>query len=158
MWKRKISFGFLLLLFSLRWLSAQPLRLQELDTSALLKEAASKIQELMILNEDLKEEAKQSLELSKNLEIQLEILNSERETLLKDIESLKAQLESLEIRWAESERIQKELTDALRISEASWKSYKDEVEARIVKEKIKGMIIGLGAGMMIGVIVGIRIR
>ena len=112
----------------------------------------------MILNEDLKEEAKQSLELSKNLEIQLEILNSERETLLKDIESLKAQLESLEIRWAESERIQKELTDALRISEASWKSYKDEVEARIVKEKIKGMIIGLGAGMMIGVIVGIRIR
>ena len=158
MWKRKIGFGFLLLLFSLRWLSAQPLRLQELDTPTLLKEAASKIQELMILNEDLKEEAKQSLELSKNLEIQLEILNSERETLLKDIESLKAQLESLEIRWAESERIQKELTDALRISEASWKSYKDEVEARIVKEKIKGMIIGLGAGMMIGVIVGIRIR
>ena len=158
MWKRKIGFGFLLLLFSLRWLSAQPLRLQELDTPTLLKEAASKIQELMILNEDLKEEAKESLELSKNLEIQLEILNSERETLLKDIESLKAQLESLEIRWAESERIRTELTDALRISEASWKSYREEVEARIRKEKIKGIIIGLEAGMMIGMVVRIAIK
>ena len=158
MWKRKIGFGFLLLLLSLRWLSAQPLRLQELDTPTLLKEAASKIQELMILNEDLKEEAKESLELSKNLEIQLEILNSERETLLKDIENLKARLESLEIRWAESERLRTELTDALRISEASWKSYRDEVEVRIRKEKIKGIIIGLGAGMMIGMVVGIAIK
>lgn len=158
MWKRKIGFGFLLLLLSLRWLSAQPLRLQELDTPTLLKEAASKIQELMILNEDLKEKAKESLELSKNLEIQLEILNSERETLLKDIEKLKERLESLEIRWAESERLQIELTDALRISEASWKSYKDEVEARIRKEKIKGIIIGLEAGMMIGMVVRIAIK
>jgi flagellar motility protein MotE (MotC chaperone) len=112
----------------------------------------------MILNEDLKEEAKESLELSKNLEIQLEILNSERETLLKDIENLKARLESLEIRWAESERLRKELTDALRISEASWKSYREEVEARIRKEKIKGIIIGLEAGMMIGMVVGIARR
>ena len=158
MWKRKIGFGFLLLLLSLRWLSAQPLRLQELDTPTLLKEAASKIQELMILNEDLKEEAKESLELSKNLEIQLEILNSERETLLKDIENLKARLESLEIRWAESERLRTELTDALRISEASWKSYRDEVEVRIRKEKIKGIIIGLEAGMMIGMVVRIAIK
>ena len=158
MWKRRIAFGYLLLLLSLRWLSAQPLQFQDLDSPTLLKEAASKIQELMILNEDLKEEAKESLELSKNLEIQLEILNSERETLLKDIENLKARLESLEIRWAESERLRKELTDALRISEASWKSYREEVEARIRKEKIKGIIIGLEAGMMIGMVVRIAIK
>ena len=158
MWKRRIAFGYLLLLLSLRWLSAQPLQFQDLDSPTLLKEAASKIQELMILSEKLKEETKQSVEVSKNLETQLEILNSERETLLKDIESLKARLESLEIKWEESERLRIELSDALRISEASWKSCREELEARIIKEKIKGIIIGLGAGMMIGVVVGIARR
>ncbi len=81
MWKRRIAFGYLLLLLSLRWLSAQPLQFQDLDSPTLLKEAASKIQELMILNEKLKEETKQSVEVSKNLETQLEILNSERDSI-----------------------------------------------------------------------------
>ena len=77
---------------------------------------------------------------------------------MKDIESLKSRLENLGIKWEESERLRIELSDALRISEASWKSCREELEARIIKEKIKGIIIGLGAGMMIGVVVGIARR
>jgi len=158
MWKRRLGFGFLLLFFSWQQPMAQSSPWEVMDSPTLLGEAASKIKELINLSEELKKEVKKSKEDSKALRMELESLQRERENILRNAEDLQSELENLKTKSAESERLRIELVDALRISGKSWKSYREEVEARIRKERIKGMMLGVGMGIVVGIVVGIGVR
>lgn len=151
MWKRRLSYTLLLLLFFLRALGAQSSgsRWQDLDDQTLLREAASMIETLKSLNEALKKEASEALRESMELSERLEALRNEKEALLKDMETLRAALETLKAESTESEKMRQELVTALRISEASWRSYAREAEGRIRREKLAW--IGIALGLVLGV-------
>jgi len=157
MWKRKLSSALLLLLFCLRALEAQSSgsKWQGLDDQVLLREAASMIEKLKSLNEALKKEASEALRESRELSARLEALKNEKEALLKDMETLRKALEVLKIVSVESERMRLELVMALRISEASWRSYAREAERRIRRQMLVGIGIGfsLGLGVALGALV-----
>ncbi len=157
MWKRRLSSFLLLLLFCLWALGAQSSdsKWEALDDQALLQEAASVIEKLKILNEDLKKEASEALRESRELSAQLKALRSEKEALLKDLESLQTALEKSKIESAESEKMQLELVTALRTSEASWRSYKEEVEAKILRARVSGLVFELGLGIVLIMISGV---
>lgn len=104
---------------------------QALDDQALLQEAASVIEKLKILNEDLRKEASEALMESRELSAGLVALRSE---------------------LAESERMRRELVEALRISEELWRNCKKEAERKNFRRMLVGSGIGFGAGIGISFI------
>gem|GEM_PF-7050826 len=105
---------------------------EALDDRALLQEAASVIEKLKILNEDLRKEASEALRESRELSAGLVVLRSE---------------------LAESERMRRELVEALRISEELWRNYKREGWEKI----IRGDLIGAGIVGIVGIMAAIGI-
>lgn len=119
----------LLLFFCSSVLGAQSsaTKWQALDDQQLLKAAASIIERLKTLNEDLKKEAAEALRESRELSSQLVALKSE---------------------LAASEQAQKDLVEGWRRSEELWKSYKKEE----TKKSIKRALIIVGGTLIVGII------
>jgi len=103
---------------------ALPSPLKELSTEELLQQAAYSIEALLGLNEDLRNELAKALERSTTLATQLETSTSA---------------------LADSERTRTELVATLKISEAYWKRCAEEAR---VKERIGGIIVGVGIGVI----------
>ena len=129
MWKRRLGSTVLLLLFCSQALVAQSSdsKWQALDDLALLQEAASAIERLKLLNEDLKKEASEAL---------------------KELKELSRSLKALKAELAESERMRMELVESLRRSEELWKNC--EKEAR--NNNLRMMMVGIGIGTLVGIV------
>jgi len=142
-----------LLLFFLRQPSALPSDWRELDTKDLLKEAALAIENLKTLNEALTQQAEESGKQSSKLAAQLESLTREKENLLNDMESLQAALGTLQADWRESERMRRDLENALTSLQASLQSCSEEAKKNTRRAGIVGLAEGVGVGIMIGIVV-----
>lgn len=144
-----------MLLYSLQQLSALPSDWRQLDTPSLLAEAALAIEKLKRLNEELRKEASESREQSEELANRLEALQRENEARLKNIESLQAALGTLQTDWSESEKMRRELENALASLQASLKSCREEAKAKSRKAILRGFLIGASAGLLFGLTVEI---
>lgn len=131
MWTRKLSFALLALLLCSPPARALSLPLEELSTEELLQRAASSIDALKSLNEDLKKQIARAREHSKDLEAQLAHLTRALEN---------------------SEKIRNDLMNTLRISEDYWKSSAEEA---CVKAKLNGILLGVGMGVGVWVVVNL---
>lgn len=151
MWKRRLSFACIALLFFSPPLQAEESvqTWQNLDTPALLQEAASIIARLKALNEQLKKEADEAGQESRMFSERLKALNDERQSLLKELAGLRETLETLKIESEALDKQRTELAEALRISEASWKSYREEAEGKIARLKILGITLGTSTGILV---------